>query len=329
MPDVSQQLHAPPWSIQPQPSLPSLVPSTVASANHTTSSSTTRRPPKPPPAQEPPFWETTLGDIMSHGEFLVTTSTSSRAPPDKHNDGLSQHVSSSSSTSTSTSLAQLYGFHNPLDRMVLTANGNLQRLIASYYDAPVSVVVQYCTPRPPAPTGRSTTTTAAAAAAGEYHRENGQDQDHLNDDNDDDHDHDQQAKQWDRVVRLTVLNQTFCTATSVITVRDPYCVTLVDSGQVGLGQLFRYLNRLPEFSLLQAGRRIAQWSSSSSSSLSSLSNPNRPSNHSHNGSSIRQNKNSHSSSSGFWREYTLECPELSCRIREEFIPGLWELNPPP
>ena len=163
----------------------------------------------------------TLGDIMSSG--LVTEP--------RH------------------SLQDTYGFHNPLDRMVLTANGNLQRLISSYYDSAVSVYVDSCTPR------RQTQPSNAVV--------------------------------WDRVVHLMIFNQTFCVATSVITVRDPLCVKLVDSGKVGLGQLFRYLDLLPEFCLVDAAR-----------------NEDR---------------------GGFWREYTLECAEVSCRIHESFVDGLWEL----
>lgn len=39
-------------------------------------------------------------------------------------------------------LAARFGIQSPLDRMALTANGNLQRLFSSYYDAPVHVVVK-------------------------------------------------------------------------------------------------------------------------------------------------------------------------------------------
>ena len=45
-----------------------------------------------------------------------------------------------------------------------------------------------------------------------------------------------------------------CTATSVIHVACPRCIALIEDGSVGLGQLFRYLNKLPTFSLVDAGR---------------------------------------------------------------------------
>lgn len=41
-------------------------------------------------------------------------------------------------------LASKFGVTSRLDRMALTANGNLQRLFSSFYDAPVRVVVDRC-----------------------------------------------------------------------------------------------------------------------------------------------------------------------------------------
>jgi chorismate-pyruvate lyase len=141
--------------------------------------------------------------------------------------------SSSATTTTSTTLGDImglvtdaqglavhYGIAHPLDRMALTANGNLQRLVSSYYDAPVSVVVDACWVRS---------------------------------DNDDDEAVLPQI--WDRRVRLLVHGRVFCTATSVIAVHDPLCAQWVASGEVGLGQLFRHLSVLPVFALQGAGRQ--------------------------------------------------------------------------
>lgn len=158
-------------------------------------------------------------------------------------------------TSETYSLAQMYGIHHPLDRMAVTANGNLQRLFSSYYDAPVSVVVDYCRPI-------STTSTTSLPAP--------------------------TTTTWERRVQLRVFDQTFCVATSQVQVHSAYCRDLVESGQVGLGQLFRCLNILPEFALQAAGP--------------------------HDGG-------------GFWRNYTLTCPEVTCSIHERFCPGVWELKP--
>lgn len=170
---------------------------------------------------------------------LVTAGTSSLG--DIMNSGLSTTFTPNLQSKNNT-LSHCYGIHHPLDRMALTANGNLQRLVASYYDAPVSVVVQSCV---------------------------------FN------------GTVWDRVVHLQVADTTFCVATSVIHVHDPVCQQLVESGCVGIGQLFRFLNVLPEFQLLSAG----------------------PCTH-----------------GGFWRYYTLDCRELTCRIHEEFVANMWNIR---
>jgi hypothetical protein len=147
-------------------------------------------------------------------------------------------------TSEIYSLAATYGITNPLDRMAVTANGNLQRLFSSYYDAPVLVEVEHCTRQP-------------------------------------------NAAVWNRRVLLKIFDQTFCTADSVIEVHSQDVEELVESGRVGIGQLFRHFNILPEFSLLIAGP---------------------------------------TSNGGIWRKYTLESDLVTCSIREVFCSELWELS---
>lgn len=138
-------------------------------------------------------------------------------------------------------------FSHSRTALSLVANGNLQRLFSSYYDAPVHVVVDSCDQVSP--------------------------------------------KCWNRVIHLTVHDKQFCTATSRITVNDEECRTLVESGNVGLGQLFRYLDKLPSFSLLDAG--YCQ------------------------------------ETGGMWRVYELECDELTCHIEERFLPNIWNIEAPP
>ena len=252
---------------------------------------------------EEPQGTATLGDIMNHG--LVTHHTLKTATSSSTSTTRPSHSPPSSSRSSPPhqSLAQHYGFDNPLDRMVLTSNGNLQRLISSYYDSTVSVHVHHCTPRRQAPPHVASPTPSAASSSIPS-----------------------PVVTWDRVVHLQVWDQTFCTATSVITVRDPLCVTLVESGQVGLGQLFRYLDLLPEFELVHAGHYYD----------TEPDNTNKNNNHNTRTGAGNNNNNNHKAppptphggGGGFWREYTLECPELSCRIREDFVPGLWTLQKP-
>jgi hypothetical protein len=63
---------------------------------------------------------------------------------------------------------------------------------------------------------------------------------------------------------------------------------LIKSGKVGIGQLFRHFNILPEFSLLMASPRT---------------------------------------NGGFWRNYTLESDLVTCSIREVFCDDVWNLSP--
>jgi hypothetical protein len=229
----------------------------------------------------------TLGDIMSDGGGLQMTSHSSSGT--RKSTGIDSTSSSSSST-----LARQYGIKHPLDRMALTANGNLQRLVSSYYDAPVSVVVDSCMLRKATTNGATSTDSTTSLLPSTT------------------------PKVWDRTVHLTVFGgQTFCTAVSVITVHDPLCQQLVQSGQVGLGQLFRYLDLLPEFTLSGAGTSVG------------AGVENNEHDETLEASSTRTGKGSGGGGGGggFWRDYTLSCAELTCDIHEEFRPGLWDMQP--
>lgn len=159
-------------------------------------------------------------------------------------------------TSTGGTLSSQFGNKipamTPLERIALTANGNLQRIFSSYYDAPVHVHVENCVRQ-----------DANESEMGS-------------------------KAVWKRVVHLSVFDQDFCKATSEITVNSADCIKLVESGEVGIGQLFRFLDKLPTFAILDAGRTQAK---------------------------------------GMWRQYTLHCEEFHCEILEEFAPDAWNLSP--
>jgi hypothetical protein len=242
----------------------------------------------------------TLGDIMSSTispllpSLELTTSTDStiRPVPTNTTSELSgslpysaatpmptatRTTTSASPASSFTSLASLYNITHPLDRLALTANGNLQRLVSSYYDAPVHVVVDSCNLIAPGV--------------------------------------------WDRRVHLTVTVASrtiaFAQAHSRIRVYDPVCQALVTSQQVGLGQLFRYLDCLPHFTLHGARKytpleRTALWGSVQGT-----------------GTQVNREtwQNGGNGGGGFWRNYTLSCPDMVlCQIREDFLPGMWDLQ---
>lgn len=119
----------------------------------------------------------TFGDIMSS----VNDNPGTGASPSTFNKAAETETTSLekrdglvTTAIPSGTLASRFGITHPLDRMALTANGNLQRLVSSYYDAPVLVLVVSCI---------------------------------LKDNQEEINGSSTQAKTWDRVVQLTVHNQ--------------------------------------------------------------------------------------------------------------------------
>lgn len=147
----------------------------------------------------------------------------------------------------------------PNERIALTATGNLQRIISSYYNSPVSV--------------RCIRNVEVGDGI------------------------------YDREVELSVFleshgNSTgekdlicFCRAASTVTVNTEIVKQAINSGTVGVGQLFRFYNVLPEFCLIDAGRDVLGGT--------------------------------------FWRVYELRSGLLSCHIRETFLAEAFELHVPP
>lgn len=165
---------------------------------------------------------------------------------------------------------------SPLERIALTANGSLQRIFSSYYDAPVHVHVDRCEVRS-CPTENTVTISPNINVRKKNGKNYGKSMSNKS----------RNQSVWDRTVRLSVHDQIFCIATSTITIHCPLCEQLVESGEVGIGQLFRYLDKLPTFELLDAGR----------------------------------NKDG-----GLWRHYILKCKELTCNIKEDFSENAWSIT---
>lgn len=200
---------------------------------------------------------------------------------------------------------------SPLERIALTSNGNLQRIFSSYYDAPVHVHVDRFEMRndDDASSTRNGSTNGSTMIGNDIdlmmtsvtintnrQKNNGESNTEKETGSTNDGNSNKATNTsangavWDRKVHLSVHSKRFCTARSIVTVSSPDCIRLVRSGAVGIGQLFRYLDRLPTFALLDAGR---------------------------------------TEDGGMWRSYTLECDELSCVIREEFTSDAWSIVPPP
>jgi len=111
-----------------------------------------------------------------------------------------------------------------LERIVLTANGNLQRIVSAYHNKPVTVEILYNRLRNPDLHSSARTSEEPEPAI------------------------------YDRQVELWCCNQVFCVATSEVVVNSEAILDLVNEKKVGIGQLFRYLNVLPSFELLSVGR---------------------------------------------------------------------------
>ena len=105
---------------------------------------------------------------------------------------------------------------SPMERIVLTANGNLQRLISSYYNSPVIVEC----------------IESKEVGDGVFHR----------------------VVYLSVLLNGPQQPTRFCRATSTIIVRSDSIKRAISSGVVGVGQLFTRYRILPEFRLLDAGR---------------------------------------------------------------------------
>lgn len=122
---------------------------------------------------------------------------------------------------------------------------------------------------------------------------------------------------------------TVCHALGEITVNDAEVLKMVEGGTVGVGQLFRHLNVLPTFTLLQAGKLALNEDVkdilSASKGFERLGHTIRDM------SLITRNQNRYNSSTkgqeyALWREYELKSPQLSCSFQETFLPGFLDLD---
>ncbi|KAF8923635.1 hypothetical protein BGZ52_009405, partial [Haplosporangium bisporale] len=135
------------------------------------------------------------------------------------------------------------------ERMLLTANGNLQRLISAYFNMTVSVQIL-----------ENTQVELTA------------DEDPT------------VFARFQREVNLICNKKIVCNAKSQVLVKDEQVYDLVVNKGVGIGQIFRYLDRLPSFELHGLGR----------------------------------------TEQTFWREYSLRIPGVDCRLLEVMPSALFD-----
>jgi hypothetical protein len=132
----------------------------------------------------------------------------------------------------------LKGDFKPLERIVLTANGNLQRIFSAYFNTKIIVKII------------------------------------KNDDVSTDVD----KLIYDRIVHLVARDRVLCIASSKVLITNDKLIKLIKMENIGIGQLFRFLNLLPEFTLHRVDRTCDYFS----------------------------------------RDYTLECDGIRCDIHEVF-----------
>ncbi|CAE7223134.1 unnamed protein product [Symbiodinium microadriaticum] len=143
---------------------------------------------------------------------------------------------------------------DPFHGVVLAANGALQRTMSAWYQAEIKVEVIF---------NRDIQEVVAWV------------QPHV--------------KQYDRRVQMSCKDKVFCVATSRIILSDQGAVDAVESGGVGIAQLYKHFKILPHFYLVDAGQESA------------------PTGHQ------------------LWREYVLHGGGIECRIREDFCPNFLDL----
>ncbi|KAI8074890.1 hypothetical protein BC940DRAFT_286888 [Gongronella butleri] len=144
---------------------------------------------------------------------------------------------------------------SPLERMLLQASGNLQRLVSAYYNVPSRVEIIY----------NDVVSTNGTSAAVD--------------------------RQYNRKTRIYFADKMVIEADSILYVKDPTVLELIEKHKYGLGQIFGHTKRSPDFMLLAVGRHGTQPGSS------------------------------------FWRDYSLRIPDvLDCFIRETFIAGLFDAS---
>ncbi|KAJ3386919.1 hypothetical protein HDU80_000281 [Chytriomyces hyalinus] len=154
----------------------------------------------------------------------------SQAPPAHFGDIMSLRE-------TSISLPKEF---SPLERILLTANGNVQRILSAFYNLPITVKILKNEKTFPSAKITSTLDPAQLPDSEIVSPESPTQPQIL--------------AEFDRKVQILCNNRVVCTATSTVTLCNAEYLRLIDQEKIGIGQLFRYLNILPDFELIRVGR---------------------------------------------------------------------------
>ncbi|KAI9189283.1 hypothetical protein H9P43_000714 [Blastocladiella emersonii ATCC 22665] len=118
----------------------------------------------------------------------------------------------------------------PLERVIMSSNGSLQRVLSAFYNAPIDVklVKNVAVPQAPSPTPDAPVSAGTDEAAA-------------------------QASRWqvDREIHLLCQGEVLCVAKSSLVITSPDYYDLLITRGVGLGQFFRHVGVLPAFELLE------------------------------------------------------------------------------
>nr|CAG8529138.1 6888_t:CDS:2 [Entrophospora candida] len=140
-----------------------------------------------------------------------------------------------------------------LERICLTANGNLQRILSSWFNKTIEIKI-------------------IKSMLVSSHKSNNLVYGSTI------------LRKYDREVNLMCDGVILCNAKSNIILNDEEIIDLIENQGVGIGQLFRYLDKLPSFKLHSIGRTLNTW----------------------------------------WREYTLKISGVECNIKEVFPNNIFE-----
>lgn len=207
--------------------------------------------------------------------------------PKLYSIGKSSRIVSKESSSVSSlqtfSVIPNAALFSPLERIVITANGNLQRILSAFHNMPISVAV----------------------LKSEYRGKNSFDREvylHL-----------QESSSTENTNHQHIL----CYINGEILVTDENLLHKVQSGTVGVGQLFAQLRIQPVFTLHSAGKLVFQPANNKDLTIDDLRVC-------HN--ELRSQKASKDQVHGnvLWRDYSLHSDVVSCRFVEIFVPDFLE-----
>ncbi|GBB84962.1 hypothetical protein RclHR1_11550004 [Rhizophagus clarus] len=172
-----------------------------------------------------------------------------------------------------------------LERICLTANGNLQRILSSWFNKTVKVdIVKNDSVNIKTDSQVRTLVTTNETII--ILNNNNVNYNSSNSDNTKQNEEELTSilKRFDREVNIICENKIVCNAKSDIIIRDHNIVQLIENEGFGIGQLFRYLDKLPSFHLHYIGKSTKIW----------------------------------------WREYSLHIPGVECYIKETFPNNLFD-----